>query len=195
MAVWRISDLAGFSAWLFAVGLGGHTVLLAVNTPGTTSASPGSPASENLHGKLLAASGSENWASTMARGWPYPNLEELLLASERAFDALSADEWLEAFAAHARIGQPKPGDEQGSAEQSGVAQAADTELAELATLNADYEQRFGHVFLICASGLSASDMLAALRERISNPAPTEFANAQREQRKITALRLRSGFGP
>jgi len=131
----------------------------------------------------------------MAKDWPYLSIEELLAASERAFDALSRDDWLQAFAAHARIGAPKDGDAQGAAEQAGVAAAADTELAELARLNAEYEQRFGHVFLICATGLSSGEMLAALRERIVNPAAAEFDNARREQRKITALRLRGPASP
>jgi OHCU decarboxylase len=127
----------------------------------------------------------------MAKDWPFLDTEELLAASEHAFDALSREDWLEAFAAHARIGAPKDGDLRGAAEQAGVAAAAGTELAELARLNAAYEQRFGHVFLICASGLSAAEMLTELRARIVNPAATEFQNAEREQRKITALRLRS----
>lgn len=166
--------------------------------PPPTVVSPGADnraAGDELHAALLAASGSEVWAAAVAAGWPYPNLGELLLASERAFDALSSQDWLITFAAHARIGEPKHGDARDAAEQSGVAAAPGAELAELARYNAEYEQRFGHVFLICATGLSAGEMLAALRERIDNPAATELANAQREQRKITALRLRASFSP
>jgi OHCU decarboxylase len=147
----------------------------------------------SLRAKLLAYCGSEAWVGEMARHWPYRDTDELLAASEHAFDALSREDWLEAFAAHARIGAPKDGDPRGAAEQAGVADAAATELAELARLNAAYEQRFGHVFLICASGLSAAEMLAELRARSVNPAATEFENAKREQRKITALRLRSAL--
>ncbi len=151
------------------------------------------PADAELRAKLLTACGSDAWTSEVAAGWPYPELDDLLLASERAFDGLGSDDWLKAFAAHARIGQPKPGDAQGRAEQAGVADAATSELQQLATLNAEYEQRYGHVFLICASGLGAAQMLTELRERIVNPAATEFENAKREQRKITALRLRTAF--
>lgn len=130
----------------------------------------------------------------MADGWPYPSPAALLEAAERIFDELQRDDWLEAFAAHARIGEPQPGDARGAVEQAGVSGAAATELQELERLNSEYESRFGHVFLICASGLHASQMLAALRERIGNDAAAEFALAAGEQRKITALRLRDTFG-
>jgi 2-oxo-4-hydroxy-4-carboxy-5-ureidoimidazoline decarboxylase len=130
----------------------------------------------------------------MAGGWPYPTPAALREAAASAFDELGREDWLEAFAAHARIGEPRVGDARGATEQAGMSGAVASELRELARLNSEYEARFGHVFLICASGLDASQMLAALRERIGNDAATEFELATAEQRKITALRLRDRFG-
>jgi 2-oxo-4-hydroxy-4-carboxy-5-ureidoimidazoline decarboxylase len=140
---------------------------------------------------LLGCCGSRTWAGLMASAWPYESQGAVLDASERAFDELTHDDWRQAFAAHARIGEPRAEDERGSAEQAGVQNAQDAERRELADLNAQYDRDFDHVFLICASGLSAAQMLAALRARIGNPPAVEFANACAEQRKITALRLRA----
>lgn len=135
------------------------------------------------------------WQRQVALDWPYASLAALLDASERAFDVLEREDWLQAFAAHARIGEPRADDPRGSAEQAGVRRADDAELRELRRLNAEYESRFGHTFLICASGLSAAQMLAALRTRIGNAPPVEFERAKLEQRKITALRLQEVLRP
>lgn len=132
---------------------------------------------------------SERWTEQMLAGCPYASTEALLDASERAFDALAADDWLEAFAAHARIGEPKPGDRRGSSEQAGAARADPGTLEALKRANAEYEERFGHVFLIRAAGRSAQELLAALRERMHNPPEVELQNAARQQREITRLRL------
>jgi OHCU decarboxylase len=147
-----------------------------------------------VQSQLLGCCGSRAWVSAMAAGWPYASVAELLAASERAFDALTTDDWLEAFAAHARIGRPRDGDERGAGEQAGISTATDQVRADLAALNAEYDQRFGHVFLICATGLSAEQMLTALRERRGNTPEAEFEIATGEQRKITRLRLRDTFG-
>ncbi len=95
---------------------------------------------------------------------------------------------LEAFAAHPRIGE-RSASRWSQAEQAG-ASGADQEVVErLHQGNLDYEQRFGHVFLIRASGRSASEMLAALEERLTNDPETEMRIAAEQQRQITALRL------
>lgn len=143
---------------------------------------------------LLGCCGSHTWVDGVASSWPYASFAELLDACERAFDGLARADWLEAFAAHARIGRPDVGDARGSSEQAGIQAASDRARAELATLNAEYDQRYGHIFLICASGLSAEAMLAALRARLGNTADVEFEIATGEQRKITRLRLRGTFG-
>jgi OHCU decarboxylase len=105
------------------------------------------------------------------------------------FDELSRDDWLQAFAAHAAIGAPRPGDRQGAGEQAAVAAAGDELLDALRDGNERYRQRFGHVFLIRARGRSAGELLAALNERIENTPEQELRNAAQAQREITALRL------
>lgn len=133
--------------------------------------------------------GSRRWGSLMAAGAPYGSRSALQAASERVFDELARDDWLEAFAAHSEIGTPRAGDRTGAGEQAGLAGADPEVLAELAATGAEYRQRFGYVFLIRARGRSAEQVLAAMRARLDNPPDQEFATACAEQREITALRL------
>jgi OHCU decarboxylase len=131
----------------------------------------------------------ERWVQQMLAGAPYASTEELLDASERAFDALASDDWAQAFGGHARIGEPRSGDARGSVEQVG---ATDTDPATRAALragNVAYEERFGHVFLIRAAGLTAEEMLSALSRRLHNTPEAEFHTATEQQREITRLRL------
>jgi OHCU decarboxylase len=136
---------------------------------------------------LLGCCGARAWAEAMAAGRPYPNLEALLASADEVWRGLPADDRREAFAAHPRIGERTTG--QSELEQSGVRGAAAATLTELAERNRAYEDRFGHVFLVCASGQSAGEMLEALRARFDNPPELEFQVASEEQRKITRLRL------
>ena len=106
-----------------------------------------------------------------------------------AFASLDWEDVLEAIAGHPRIGDRANG--QSAAEQSGV---ADSSRAALADGNREYEERFGHVYLICAAGLSGEEMLAALRERLGNDPDTERKVATTELRKITVLRARKALG-
>ena len=100
--------------------------------------------------------------------------------------------WLEAFAAHPRLGDSGGrAPRQSEKEQSAIVQAGDVTLASLAEENRRYEARFGHVFLFSAAGHTATEVLSALRERMSNDAETEVKVAAEEQRKITRLRLGS----
>lgn len=143
--------------------------------------------------RLLACCGSRTWAGRVARSRPFQVPRDLHAAAERAFDELGRDDWLEAFAAHPRIGERAAGDSLESRwsaqEQSGAGEASPEVLAELAEANRLYEQRFGHVFLVCATGKSAFEMLGLLGERLGNDPETELAVAAGEQRKITRLRL------
>ncbi|MHB8694890.1 MAG: 2-oxo-4-hydroxy-4-carboxy-5-ureidoimidazoline decarboxylase [Solirubrobacteraceae bacterium] len=138
---------------------------------------------------LLAACGARRWASGVAAAAPFATHTDLLDASERAFSELGREDWLEAFAAHARLGEPRTEDPTGSAEQRGVGTASASELAALRAGNDEYEARFGHVFLIRAQGLSAGEMLVALRERLHNSPEVELEIAAEQQREITRLRL------
>jgi 2-oxo-4-hydroxy-4-carboxy-5-ureidoimidazoline decarboxylase len=134
---------------------------------------------------LLSCCGSRAFASVVAAGRPYASVDALEAAISSAFATLAWDDVLEAMAGHPRIGDRVTGTS--AAEQSGV---TDASRAALADGNVAYEERFGHVFLICASGLSGEQMLAALRERLSHDPGTEQAVAARELLKITVLRAR-----
>ena len=113
---------------------------------------------------------------------------EQVLAAERFWWALGREDWLEAFAGHPRIGA-RTTDAAARREQAGVDGATAATRAALALGNRMYEERFGHVFLICATGKSADEMLGALRDRLGNDPITELRIAAGEQAKITRLRL------
>ena len=138
---------------------------------------------------MLSCCASRRFAAAMAAGRPYPSVAAAQLAVSRAFDSLTWDDVLEAMSAHPRIGDRAAG--QSAAEQSGV---ADESRAALAAGNTRYEQRFGHVFLICATGLSGEQMRAALGERLENDLYTERKVATAELEKITLLRVRKALG-
>jgi len=138
---------------------------------------------------MLSCCSSTRFAATMADGRPYPTLAAAEAAVTAAFESLDWTDVLEAVAGHPRIGARAAG--QSAAEQSGV---ADSSRAALAAGNREYEDRFGHVFLIAAAGLSGEEMLAALRERLANDPLTERRVATTELRKITVLRARKALG-
>ncbi len=138
---------------------------------------------------MMSCCASRRFAAAMAAGRPYASLDAAEAAISAAFASMTWDDVLEAMAVHPRIGARVSG--QPAAEQSGV---ADSSRAALAAGNARYEERFGHVFLICASGLSGEQMRAALEERLKNDPATERMVATAELRKITALRARQALG-
>ncbi len=140
---------------------------------------------------LYACFANRGWASALAAGRPYGTSDALLHAAETAWADISDVEWLAAFEAHPRIGQrgghaPAVSDR----EQSKITSADAETLAALAVENREYERRFGHVFLIAASGRTADEVLTALRHRMSNDPATELRVAAEEQRRITRLRLK-----
>jgi 2-oxo-4-hydroxy-4-carboxy-5-ureidoimidazoline decarboxylase len=138
---------------------------------------------------MMSCCASRQFAAAMAAGRPYPSFAAVEAAISAAFESLGWDDVLEAMAGHPRIGAQVSG--QSAAEQSGV---ADSSRAALAAGNAEYEERFGHVFLICAAGLSGEQMLEALRERLKNDPYTERKVATAELRGITVLRARKALG-
>jgi OHCU decarboxylase len=153
-------------------------------------------AATEAEAELLACCGARAWAQRLAAACPFADLAGLLAAAERIWWELDPADWRQAFAAHPRIGESRakePGDQRGSQwsaeEQSGARSATSSVLADLAAANRAYEARFGHVFLICATGRSAGQMLEALRERMGNDPETELSVAAGEQAKITRLRL------
>ncbi|HEX7253314.1 MAG TPA: 2-oxo-4-hydroxy-4-carboxy-5-ureidoimidazoline decarboxylase, partial [Thermoanaerobaculia bacterium] len=137
---------------------------------------------------LLAFCGSRKWARCLVRARPLEGRGAVLRAVENCWTALAEADWLEAIAAHPAIGAP---DLVGLAarEQSSVRSASLDTLASLADANRDYRDRFGWIFLICARGKTAEEMLSLCRERLHNEPRTELGVAAEEQKKITRLRL------
>src|SRR5579875_1778882 len=115
-------------------------------------------------------------------------------AADAAFAALSWDDIVEAMTAHPRIGERPPGGGWSAAEQSGAAQASEAVRRDLAAGNLAYEKRFGHVFLICAAGLSGQQLLDQLRARLGNDENAERAVVRGELLKITRLRMTKLLG-
>jgi 2-oxo-4-hydroxy-4-carboxy-5-ureidoimidazoline decarboxylase len=140
---------------------------------------------------LLRCCASRRWAEEVAAGRPYVGEEALLAAADAALARLGEADLDEALAGHARIGEPPSGAD-GSwsrREQSRVSAASDETLAALAEHNRAYEERFGHVYLVCATGMEAGELLAVLRRRLRNDAATERRVLRAELGKINRLRL------
>jgi OHCU decarboxylase len=124
----------------------------------------------------------------MLAGRPYANDRSLFAAAEREWWALDRDGWLEAFAAHPRIGE-RSTDEWSRQEQEGISQAGGDLRLALREDNRAYEHRFGHVYLVCATGKGPAELLADLQRRLANDPKLELRVAAGEQAKITRLRL------
>lgn len=149
--------------------------------------------------ELLACCGSRRWAQAMAAARPFGSKEELLSRADEMWWDLDAEDWLEAFRAHPRLGESGEAGEAerrtsrsrrwSEGEQAGARRAEPKVVTALASENRAYEERFGHVFLLCATGKSADRMLASLRERLDHEPEEELKIAAGEQAKITRLRL------
>lgn len=127
---------------------------------------------------------------------PFKTFEALLTSANEIWWSLDPNDWLEAFRSHPKIGEKKaaePVSTQSSQwsgqEQSGVTTASQETVDSLSTLNRAYEEKFGFIFIICATGKTSGEMLSALRERLEHEAVDELPIAAAEQSKITALRL------
>jgi len=147
--------------------------------------------------EVLSCCGSMAWARELAARRPIADESALVTASDEVWQKLSPQEWFEAFSKHPRIGErraPQTASTQAAAwsqqEQQGVADAAEETQYALAAANRDYENRFGRVFLVCATGKSAAEMLDILRRRLRNDDATELQASVEEQRKITTIRLK-----
>ncbi|MBO1418758.1 2-oxo-4-hydroxy-4-carboxy-5-ureidoimidazoline decarboxylase [Streptomyces sp. FH025] len=138
---------------------------------------------------LLEVCSSPRWATAVAEAKPWSSREALLAANAAAMAELTVADLHDAMAGHARIGRPKTGDATSEREQAGIQGADQTVLDELREANAAYEAKFGHVFLICATGRTAAALLAALRERHPNDPATEAEIVRGELRKINDIRL------
>jgi len=128
---------------------------------------------------------------------PFMNLNELLENADRVWWSLEPRDWLEAFHSHPKIGEKKAAAATAAEaqkwyedEQSGTRNSALETMAALAELNREYEEKFGFIFIVCASGKSSEEMLAILRDRLNHGPDEELKLAAAEQSKITQLRLR-----
>jgi len=137
---------------------------------------------------------STKWAHLMATARPFADFEAMTHAADRIWWSLDAVDWLEAFAAHPRIGG-RPESAWSSEEQATAAAAADDVRDHLSRANETYERRFGYVFLVYATGKTAEEILKTLDVRLRNAPETELRVAAEEQRKITNLRLKKLVAP
>jgi allantoicase len=147
---------------------------------------------------LLRVNASKTWAEAMERARPFKSWDEMIATSDKIWTRIDAKDWLEAFAAHPRIGDRVRAAHAAAGsntagwtaqEQAGTRGAAEETMRELREINRTYEDKFGFVYLVCATGKSADEMLNIARSRIGNDRETELRNAAEEQRKITAIRL------
>lgn len=145
---------------------------------------------------LTRACGSRAWVDRMMARRPFGSHDALLAAARDEWFALSERDWLEAFSHHPKIGDRASlaarfpaTHELSSREQSAVAFATPGVIAQLADANQAYLDRFGFIFIVCATGKSAPEMLQLLRDRLGNDRATELRIAAEEQAKIIAIRL------
>ncbi|MFF4423900.1 2-oxo-4-hydroxy-4-carboxy-5-ureidoimidazoline decarboxylase [Streptomyces sp. NPDC001549] len=132
---------------------------------------------------------SSAWGSTLLAQRPFATAESLFAANEAAMAELTADDLGEAMGGHAPIGRPKPGDPTSAREQRGMAGASEELKNELLELNLAYQDKFGHVFLICATGATGEFMRDAVKVRIDNSPEQEREIARGELVKINKIRL------
>ncbi|WP_369190797.1 2-oxo-4-hydroxy-4-carboxy-5-ureidoimidazoline decarboxylase [Streptomyces sp. R08] len=138
---------------------------------------------------LLEACASTAWARRLLAARPYAGPEDLYAASDTATAGLTDGDLAEAMAGHPPIGRPKPGDPTSAREQRGMAGASEDLRAEMLDLNLSYQEKFGHVFLICATGRTGEQMRDAVRERIGNAPEREREIVRTELGKINRIRL------
>jgi 2-oxo-4-hydroxy-4-carboxy-5-ureidoimidazoline decarboxylase len=145
---------------------------------------------------MIACCGARRWAAVMTSARPLASEEALHEAVDRAWDAMTEHDWLEAFACHPRIGERKPvhGSVQSATwsreEQSSTAVATQSVLSQLAEDNARYEEKFGFIYIVCATGKSSEEMLRILDRRLSSDRASELREAAEQQRQIMHIRLR-----
>ena len=157
---------------------------------------------EQARKALLDCCGARGWAKQVLAMRPFPDLGTVLDTADKVWMGLEREDWLEAFRHHPAIGEKQAKAKQSAAarrwsagEQSAAKKASPEELEALAAANCEYRAKFGHVFLICATGKSSEEILKNLRERMSNDPEAEFRIAAEEERKITRLRLEKLLAP
>lgn len=152
---------------------------------------------DDARAAMLRCCGSTRWAEAMVEARPFSDDQALEDAARRFFAELTTLDWLEAFAHHPRIGDvaklrerfAHSGDLSEKEQGSAMATASEDIVQALFELNQRYEERHGHIFIVCATGRSAAEMKALLEARIDLRPEDELDHCAREQEKITALRL------
>ena len=152
---------------------------------------------EQATGAILPCCGSQAWARGMAARRPLLDEAALLAASDETWHNLARSDWMEAFQSHPRIGElrarqvvPSQAAAWSAHEQKRVADADAAVKIALEEGNREYERRFDRIFIVCATGKSATEILEILRQRLKNDAETELRQAAEQQRQITQIRLR-----
>lgn len=144
---------------------------------------------EDAYKQFLQCCGSTAWARAVTAKRPFPDEPELLAAAGEIWWKLQTEDWMQAFASHPQIGVSEPAHRWANQEQSGVHTAADVTRESLAIENQRYLDQFGFIFIVCATGKSAEEMLMLLKQRLANTRESEIRIAAEEQSKITKLRL------
>ncbi len=154
-------------------------------------------AAAEAENEIVGCCGSRAWARRIVSRRPLGDEAALLAASDEIWRGLSEADWTEAFRSHPRIGESSAEEamegrsaEWSAQEQSGVATGGGGVKTALADANRDYERRFGRIFIVCATGKSAAEILAILRQRLQNDVVTELHEAAEQQRLITQIRLK-----
>jgi 2-oxo-4-hydroxy-4-carboxy-5-ureidoimidazoline decarboxylase len=139
---------------------------------------------------------SSRWIEKMVDGRPYNNLSTLREHADQAWDQMAEQDYLQAFEGHPKIGNVSSlkakyanTKQLASGEQSGASQATEALILQLAESNQAYEDKYGFIFIVCATGKSAEEMLDLLYTRLKNDRHRELEIASEEQRKILHLRL------
>ncbi len=150
---------------------------------------------------MKACCGSTRWVEGMLARRPFRSIDDVLATADAVWEATGPGDWLEAFAHHPRIGEKKPVLQQSDlaakwsgGEQASVTGASDTLQDEIARANRQYEERFGRIYIVCATGKSAEELFATVKNRLKNDPDAELRIAAAEQGKITQLRLHKLLG-
>ena len=154
-------------------------------------------AADEAAAELLKCCGSKNWARRLMSEHPFESLTQLFESADQIWWSLEPRDWLEAFHSHPKIGEQKAAaavtveaQRWSEDEQSGIRDSAAATIAALAEMNREYEEKFGYIFIVCASGKSSEAMLEILHARLGNDPEEELRIAAAEQAKITQLRLK-----
>lgn len=153
-------------------------------------------APHHIQEELFKCCGCVNWVEQLSSKLPFTSIDELKLASDKIWFSCDKMDWLEAFSHHPKIGDLKSLEKKfastaqwASGEQASVNSTTQNVLRELKELNDEYEKKFGYIFIVCATGKSADEMLLLLKQRLQNNPEEEMKIAASEQNKITHLRI------